>query len=753
MDRENLLHLIRQMTLEEKAGLCSGRNGWQTKSVERLGIPSLRVSDGPHGLRKQGEGVDNLGVMESVPAVCFPAGCALASSFDRELLNEVGAALGEECRAEDVDILLGPAVNIKRSPLCGRNFEYYSEDPLVASGMAAEYIRGLQSQGIGACLKHFFANNQETRRFSTSSEMDRRTEREIYLAAFEGAVREGKPWTVMCAYNRIHGVYAAESRDYLTGVLRGEWGFDGFVVSDWGAVNDRVPDLAAGMELEMPHISEKTDAEIVAAVKDGTLPESVLDQAVERLLTIVFRAKQGKASRPAFPYERDHAIARKAAEESAVLLKNEGALPLKQGQRILVVGEFAKSPRYQGGGSSHINAATVDSFWDFLCGAPELEGKVTYARGFSVRGGGTEEERQEAVRLAKEADKVLVFAGLPESFESEGYDRRHMRLPDEQNRLIEALLRERRDVVVVLQNGAPVEMPWIQGVKAVLETYLGGEAVGSAVAGILLGKVNPCGRLAETFPLRLEDTPSYLNYFGEGDRVHYTEGVFVGYRYYDTRRMEVLFPFGHGLSYTTFAYDNLRTDRESFREGETMTVCVDVANTGAMAGKEVVQLYIRPPKSTVAIRPVHELKGFEKVELAPGETKTVRFELNSRSFAFFREEMGDWFVESGTYEIEIARSSRSIALQASVGVQGNHTNLREVSLDTPLGDVLGLPGAVEVLLANGVSLDKQEQILDNENESQILQAHYQYMPLRSRTLALDSQQRQAALDELRKLIH
>ena len=749
----NIRELIGQMTLEEKASLCSGWNAWQTKPVERLGIPSLRVSDGPHGLRKQKEGADNLGIMESIRAVCFPAGCALASSFDKALLQEVGAALGEECQAEDVDILLGPAVNIKRSPLCGRNFEYYSEDPLVASTMAAGYIQGLQSQGVGACLKHFFANNQETRRFSSSSELDQRTEREIYLAAFEGAVKEGKPWTVMCAYNRIHGVYAAENRPYLTGVLREEWGFDGFVMSDWGATNDRVPDLQAGMELEMPPLGNGTDEEIVAAVKEGRLSQQVLDQAVERLLTIAFRAQQGKKPGQAFHYEADHQLAKKAAEESVVLLKNQGMLPLKSGETVLVVGEFAAAPRYQGGGSSHINTTTVDAPWDFLANAPELKGSVTYAKGFSSKGGATAEDLEEAVRLAKTVDKVLVFAGLPESFESEGYDRTHMKLPEEQNQLMEALLREKCQVAVILQNGAPVEMPWVQGVDAVVEAYLGGEAVGSALAEILLGHVNPCGHLAETFPLRLEDTPAYLNYFGEGDRVTYTEGVFVGYRYYDTKCMDVLFPFGHGLSYTTFAYSNLRLDREAFQEGETLTVSVDVTNTGALAGKELVQLYVCPPKSSLVIRPVHELKGFEKVWLAPGNTKTVSLRLDSRAFAFFRQDMGDWFVESGAYGIEIAQSSRNIVLTASVKVTGNHTSLQEVTLYTPLGDVLALPGSVEVLLANGVSLDKQECTVDNENEEQILQAHYQYMPLRSRMIGLGPQQCQAVLEQLRGLIH
>ena len=745
--------IIDQMTLEEKASLCSGSNGWESKGVERLQVPSVRVSDGPHGLRKQVEGTDNLGMMESIRAVCFPAGCALASSFDKNLLKEVGVALGKECQAEDVDILLGPGINIKRSPLCGRNFEYFSEDPLVASHMAVEYIQGLQSQGIGACLKHFFANNQETRRFSISSEMDQRTAREIYLAAFEGAVREGKPWTIMCAYNRIHGTYAAENRKYLTGILREEWGFDGFVVSDWGATNDRVPDLIAGMELEMPPLGNGTDEEIVQAVQNGTLSEAILDQAVERLLKIFFKAKQSKFPQTLFDYKKDHELAKKAAEESAVLLKNEGVLPLKPGRKILVVGEFAMTPRYQGGGSSHINTTTVDSPWEYLCKAVGFQENISYSKGFSVKGGGIIAEREEALCMAENADIVVVFAGLPESFESEGYDRTHMRLPEEQNELIQMLAQAGHDVVVVLQNGAPVEMPWIQQVKAVLEAYLGGEAVGSALADILTGKVNPSGHLAETFPVRLEDTPCYLNYFGEGNKVHYTEGVFVGYRYYDTKQMEVLFPFGHGLSYTTFGYSNFRAQRKTFREGESLEVSVDVTNTGDCAGKELVQLYVAPPESTLVHRPIHELKGFEKVYLEPGETKRVRFALNSRAFAFFREDMNVWFVESGTYQLEIGQSSRKIVMKTEVDVQGVHTNLQQIDLFTPLGDVLSLPGAIEILEAYGVCIDKQEQILYNENEKQILQAHYEYMPLRCRLAGLSRQQYFEMLERLRKLIH
>lgn len=745
--------LISKMTLEEKASLCSGSDGWHTQGIERLHIPAMRVSDGPHGLRKQKEGADNLGVQESIPAVCFPAGCALAASFDRELLRRIGRTLGEECQAEGVGVLLGPGVNIKRSPLCGRNFEYYSEDPLVSSEMAASYIEGLQEKDVGACIKHFFANNQETRRFSASSELDERTAREIYLASFENAVKKAKPWSLMCAYNRINGTYAAENDRYLNGVLRDEWGFDGFVVSDWGAVNDRVPDLKAGTDLEMPPVSERNDERIVRAVKNGELDEAVLDRAVERILKIVYRYMENRNGSAVFEHEKDHETAKEAALESMVLLKNEGVLPLKKGEKIAVIGEFAEHPRYQGGGSSHINPFRVESFMDCIRNEEEIRADVTYIQGFSISDDSPDSNlAAQALEAAGEADKVLIFAGLPERYESEGYDRTDMRLPENQNQLILEIAKLNRKTAVVLQNGAPVEMPWIASVSAVLETYLGGEAVGKAVKEILYGISNPCGRLPETFPLRVQDTPAYPDTFGEGDRVCYREGIYVGYRYYDSREMEVLFPFGHGLSYTEYVYSNLRTDSEEFNGDGRLTVSVDVTNTGERDGKEVVQLYVRPPRSPMVSRPVHELKDFAKAALRSGETKTVEFHLDKRSFSYFNTDIHDWMMESGEYILEVGKSSRNIILRKKVKITGGSGIVRKPDCDTPLGDVLQIPGAVEVLRKYGISVEQEVSEVENENEEQILQAHYQYMPLRARLIGMDDAKIRELTDALGQLV-
>lgn len=549
MEKKEIKDLISKMTLEEKASLCSGQDFWHTKEVARLGVPDFMVSDGPHGLRKQNLEADHMGINESIKAVCFPAGCALAASFDRTLLRNVGEVLGNECQAEDVGVILGPAVNIKRSPLCGRNFEYYSEDPYVATELAGAFIDGVQSKNVGVSIKHFVANNQETRRMTSSSEVDERTLREIYLAAFEGAIKNHKPWTVMCSYNKINGTYAAENKKFLTDVLRNEWGFDGFVVSDWGAVNDRVADLKAGMELQMPAVDGTTDKEIVAAVREGRVEEAVVDQAVERMLTILYRYKENREETAVFDLEADHKKAYEVAKETIVLLKNEGVLPLKETAKVAFIGKYAKDPRYQGGGSSHINSFRVTSALECV------EGKetVVYAQGYDDKEDVVDEALlNEAVKTAKEAEVAVIFAGLPDAFESEGFDRNHMRMPQYQNHLIEEVAKVQENVVVVLHNGSPIEMPWISKVKGVVEAYLGGQAIGAAVCDILYGKANPCGKLAETFPIKLEDNPSYLYYIGEKDRVEYREGVFVGYRYYDTKNQEVLFPFGHGLSYTTY---------------------------------------------------------------------------------------------------------------------------------------------------------------------------------------------------------
>ncbi len=679
--------LIGQMTLEEKAGMCSGADSWHLKGVERLGIPSVMVSDGPHGLRKQDQKGDHLGINDSIPAVCFPAACATACSFDRDLLYEMGAALGDECQAEDVAVLLGPAVNIKRSPLCGRNFEYFSEDPYLASQMASAHIRGVQSKNASTSLKHFAANNQEYRRMSVNEIVDERTLREIYLAAFEEAVKEGKPDTVMCSYNKINGEFASENNWLLTEVLRKEWGFSGYVMSDWGAVNDRVKGLAAGLDLEMPGSGGVLDREIVEAVKNGSLPEAVLDQAVERILRVIFKFADRR--RPGnFDRVAHHALAKKIEEESLVLLKNEGLLPLpNKGKKIVFIGIFAESPRFQGGGSSHINACRITSALEAAADLPD----ISYVQGYGIQGEETDEDLcRKAVEAAAGADAAVIFAGLPDSFESEGYDRNHMRLPKCQDELIARVAAVQPDTAVVLHNGSPVEMPWADQVNAVLEAYLGGQAVGAAVVDALFGKVNPSGKLAETFPYRLEDNPSYLNFPGDGKTVEYREGVFIGYRYYDTKKMPVRYPFGHGLSYTTFAYSDLCFSAEEIWDTEELTVSVRVKNTGKRRGKEVIQLYVSEPGSGV-LRPEQELKNFEKVELLPGEEKTVEMKLNRRSFAWYNEQISDWYVSGGNYEIRVGASSRDIRLTGTILVHSSGQLPFSVHANTTVGDLMANP--------------------------------------------------------------
>lgn len=702
--------LISKMTLEEKAGLCSGEDFWHTKAVERLGIPSMMVSDGPHGLRKQNQEGDHLGINESIEAVCFPSGSAMAASFDRDLAYQVGQAIGKECQAEGVGVLLGPAVNIKRSPLCGRNFEYYSEDPYLTAEIAIGEIQGVQSQHVGTCVKHFLANNQEYRRMSSDSRLDERTAREIYLSAFEAIVKQAKPWSVMCSYNKINGTYAAENKKYLTEILRDEWGFDGFVVSDWHAVNDRVAGLEAGLDLEMPSSGGINDKRIVKAVQNGTLKEEVLDQAVERILFMVFRFQENRNREAVFDREADHLLARKVAAESAVLLKNEAVLPLQKQERVLFVGEFACKVRYQGGGSSHIHSWKVESALDMA-----KEFHVTYAKGYHTHKDEVDEALvTEAVEKAKQAQKVVIFAGLPDVFESEGYDRTHMSLPHCQNDLIEKISRVNDNVVVVLHNGSPVEMPWIDQVKGLLEVYLGGEAVGGATVDLLYGNVNPSGHLAESFPIRSKDNPSSLYYGGECDRVEYREGIFVGYRYYDAKEMQVLFPFGHGLSYTTFDYSNMKADKETIVSTDVVTVSVDVTNTGNCFGKEVVQLYVIPPNGTI-IRPVKELKGFEKVALHPGETKTVVFTLKKRDFAYFDSDLNDWNVENGLYKIAIGQSSGNLLVEKELEISCLDARKPAIHMDTTLGELLKIPGAVERMSAYPVIAD-----LFRENTSEAL---------------------------------
>ena len=732
--KRDLKKIVSQMTLEEKAGMCSGLDFWHLKHVERLGIPEVMVSDGPHGLRKQDDKGDHLGMNDSIKAVCFPPAALSACSFDRKLVEEMGKTIGKEAQANDVSIVLGPAVNIKRSPLCGRNFEYYSEDPYLAGEIAAAFINGVQSQHVGTSIKHFAANNQEYHRMSNSSEADERTLREIYFPAFETAVKKAQPYTFMCSYNQINGTFASENKWLLTDVLRGDWGFKGYVMSDWGAVNDRVKGLEAGLELEMPSSNGVNDALIVQAVKDGSLKEDILDQAVERILRIIFEYADNRAPQE-FTMEKDHEEARHIAEESMVLLKNdEQILPLKASEKVAFIGGFAKKPRFQGGGSSHINCFKITNALDSV----PSDAQVTYAEGFPADKDLYDDAlAAEAIKTAAAADKVVIFAGLPDSFESEGYDRSHMRLPECQNRLIAEILKVQPNTVIVLHNGSPVEMPWLNDIKGLLEAYLGGQAGGTAVANILYGKVNPSGKLAETMPLKLSDNPSYLN-FGGGEKVEYREGVFVGYRYYDKKEMDVAYPFGYGLSYTTFACSDLKISNENPTDKDTITVSVDVTNTGNMAGKEVVQLYVKDCTSST-IRPEKELKGFEKVFLNPGETKTVTMELDKRSFAWYNTELHDWFAASGEYKLLVGTSSRDIHLEGRIHLNSSQELPMHVHMNTTLGELFRNPKTSETakeLIAKYISAMNVGEESSSEAASEAIteemtEAMTDSMPLRA----------------------
>ncbi len=676
--------IISQMSLEEKAKFCSGKDYWHTDELERLGIPSVMWTDGPHGIRTRSEKKDKDQQMslKGVPAICFPTAASTACSWDPDLICEMGRLLGEECLKEQVAVLLGPGTNIKRSPLCGRNFEYFSEDPFLAGEIAAAFVNGVQSKGIGTSLKHFAANNQETRRMTIDSVVDERALREIYLTAFEKVVKQAQPWTIMCAYNRLNGTYCAENKWLLTDVLRDEWGYKGMIVTDWGAENDRVSGLLAGQELEMPTSNGEGDAQIVAAVKDGRIPESFLDESVDRILDVILNAKSVLGEHT-YDEKSHHAKAREIASQCMVLLKNDGGiLPLGKSSNIAVIGEMAKKPRFQGAGSSIVNAIKIDCAYDFI---KEKCPNTVYAAGYSTEKKNKITDEQfiaEAVNAAKGKDAAVLFIGLTEEFESEGFDRSHLGIPPLHIKLVEEVAKVNPNVVVALSGGAVVEMPWISNAKAVLNCILGGEASGSAAADILFGDVNPSGKLAETYPLTLSDNPSYANFPGNVGTVEYRESIYAGYRYYDTAKKDVLFPFGHGLSYTSFEYSDLKLSASEINENDTLTVSFKVKNTGFVDGAEVAQLYVNDKEST-AFRPEQELKGFKKVFLKAGEEKEIEITLSKRSFAYYNVLIHDWHIESGEFEIRVGASSRDIKLCACVTVNGKDAPMPDFKAAAP----------------------------------------------------------------------
>jgi beta-glucosidase len=681
--------LVAEMTLEEKTKMLSGDGWWRTHAVERVGIPSMSVSDGPHGLRK----VEGGGIQTSVPATCFPTASAIASSWDTELIREIGVALAEECQANDVQILLGPGVNMKRSPLGGRNFEYFSEDPVLAGKMAAAYIQGVQSQGVGTSLKHYAANNQEFERMATSSNLDERTLREVYLPAFEIAIKQAQPWSVMAAYNSVNHVFATENTWLLQDILRTEWGFTGFVVSDWGAVHDGVAGVNAGLSLEMPGSGNYHQNKVLQAVQAGKIPLSGIDEVIVPLLAVILKAKASHQGNATFDAERHDILARRAAAESIVVLKNAGnLLPLNfnESKTVAIIGAFAKRPRYQGSGSSQVNPTRISTAYHELTKLTGENVVLRYAAGFTEDGSTTDELIDGAVQQAKTADVAVLFAGLPGNYESEGIDRSSLDLPAGHNRLIESVLSVQPNLVVVLMNGSAVALPWADRVPAIVEAWLGGQAGGGAIADVLTGRVNPSGKLSETFPAGLEDTPSYPEFPAKNREANYGEGIFIGYRYYDARNLKPLFPFGFGLSYTTFSYSDLRVTPTVVRDTENISVEVTVKNTGKLSGKEIVQLYVREEQPRV-VRPEKELKAFAKVALEPGEEKRVSFRLEARDFAYYDVMRHGWVVKPGDFEILVGASSRDLRLGQKVEVHTNEPSSLALTRDSLLKEFKSHP--------------------------------------------------------------
>ena len=712
----NFINRVSELTLEEKASLCLGSDFWHTAAVERLGIPAIMVSDGPHGLRAQLGEADHVGLMGSAPATCFPTASALGSSWNPELFGTVGEALALEANKLGVSVVLGPGINMKRSPLCGRNFEYVSEDPWLAGELATAMVQGTQHHGVGTSLKHYAANNQEDDRLRVSAEVDERTLREIYLPAFERVVKSAQPWTIMCAYNKINGSYASEHHWLLTEVLREEWGFEGLVVSDWGAAHDRVAALRAGLDLEMPPDLGVSDAAVVAAIRDGSLDESILDETARRVLHLVDRSQPALADDVSVDFDEHHALARRAAQESAVLLKNAGhLLPLQpeMGSMVAVIGEFARTPRYQGAGSSQVNPTRVDVALDELQSALAGRAEVRFAAGFGV--GTTDNDEQllrEAVDLAREADHVVVFLGLPAEEESEGFDRTHLDLPANQLVMLYALTEVHDRLIVILANGGVVRISsWEDRVSAILECWLSGQAAGGAAVDLLLGVANPSGKLAETIPVRLQDNSSHLNFPGEEGVVRYGERIFIGYRAYDTLIQQVNYPFGFGLSYTSFHIDDVGVSAAgSVAAGDLqVTVSASVTNTGQRAGAEVVQVYVGDVEASVS-RPLRELKGFAKVFLEPGETQQVSCQLDERAFAFWSARFQRWVVEPGEFMIAVGNSSRHLVATETISIDAPRLSL-PLGPGSTLHEWLADEHGRELLTKRGIRLLQDPELI------------------------------------------
>ncbi|SHL58429.1 beta-glucosidase [Anaerocolumna jejuensis DSM 15929] len=650
--------IIQQMSLEDKIALCSGADFFHTKEMKHYGIPEMMMCDGPHGLRKQEDKADNLGVNQSVPATSFPTAAATACSWDTELLGKIGAAIAKEAAANKVGVVLGPGVCIKRNPVCGRNFEYFSEDPYLAGKLGAGFIREAQKKGVGTSLKHFACNNQEYKRFSSDSILDERTLREIYLTGFEIAVKEGNPATVMCAYNKINGTYCSDSKELLNDILRKDWSYKGLVVTDWGAMHNRIEGFQAGCDLSMPGGSSYMEKETLEAVKNGRLKEELIDLCASRVISMITNALKALGKNISYDIEGHHELARIAAEQSAVLLKNDNdILPLKSGCEIGLIGYMAKEIRYQGAGSSHINPTKLVNVTDVICNVP-------YEEGCDSAGNTTQELLDRAVALAERVEIPVIFAGLTEQYESEGFDRKDMKMPEGHNRMISAVAKANPNTVIVLMCGSVVEVPWIDKVKAVLYMALPGQAGGEAIVNLLYGKMVPCGKLAETWPVKYEDCVN-ASYYGNKD-AQYREGIYVGYRYYDKSELEVRFPFGYGLSYTKFHYTNLSVEPVRGQDDYQFKITLDVTNTGTLEAAEIVQLYVAAPQDGI-YRPVRELKGFKKLFLKPGETKKADFMLDERSFAIWQD---GWRVLNGNYNIQVGSNSRNITLEKTVMITG-----------------------------------------------------------------------------------